>query len=117
MRAFSAFASLCACIIFLIVPSPVFAARLYLDSRPTDTGPTDQCSDLSLRELPRQTLLIIANEELGIDSIDASLEPQVKPEPDDIQIGLTRELSKSPQVLKIDLFDASNKPIERFEIA
>lgn len=99
----------------LTLASRGLAARLYLDSRALEITPKTHGA-VNYRELPRQALIVIAAEELGVEIVDASLEPEAKPQPGDIVLGLERLQIEEPLGLQVDLFDATNKLIERFTI-
>src|SRR4051812_26959452 len=67
------------------------APRVFVDSRPTVSGETGgNDGGLILRELPRQALIIHLTQDLGASCIDASIEPDAKPQSGDIRIGLDR---------------------------
>jgi tetratricopeptide (TPR) repeat protein len=94
---------------------PAQAARLFVDSRPTNLDPGDKYCDMLLREIPRQMLIVMAIDELGADVVDATLEQGAKPQ-GDVVLGLTRKQNRGGRSLHVDLFDGANKIIDRSDI-
>lgn len=104
-----------AVLVLLCLAGQAFAARLYVDSRPTNADPSNRYCDMLLREIPRQMLIIMAIDELGADVLDASLEQEAKPS-DHVRLGLERKQNRDGHILHIDLFDAENKVIDKSDI-
>lgn len=104
-----------AVLLLLGLTSPALAARLYVDSRPTNLDTSNRYCDMLLREIPRQMLIIMAIDELGAEVLDASLEQEAKPS-DHVRLGLERKQNRDGHVLHVDLFDAENKVIDKSDI-